>query len=131
MFPENSANQSSYSPFYSPSSSPTCSYSYSSSEPLVSPLQSPSGGPGARASPSNLCCWACGSQHLLWDCPHRPVPAGTCNLTSHVPVTPSNLHSCPAPGTPMPKYASVPRLMGLLSPLPCIGLLVKMNLIKI
>ena len=65
MFPENSANQSSCSPFCFPSSSPTCSCRVSFSELLVSPPQSPSEHPGDRTSPSNLCCWAGSGQHLL------------------------------------------------------------------
>ena len=58
------------------------------------PPQSPSEGLSDRASPSNLCCLACSGWHLLWDCPHSPVPTGTCNLTSHVPVTPQLLLPC-------------------------------------
>ena len=112
MFPENSTNWSSCSPFCSPSFSPTCSCIDSFLELLVSPLQSHSEGPGARASLSNLGCWACGVKHLLQDCSHSPAPAGTWNLTSHVPMTFSNLHSHPASGAPMPKCALVPQVDG-------------------
>ena len=76
------------------------------------PLLRAVGGPGARASPSNLCYWACNGKHLLLDCNQSPVPAGTCNLTSHVLVILSNLHSYPASGATTLKCASVPQVDG-------------------
>ena len=76
---------------------PTQYSSVSFSEPPVSPPQSPSEGLDDRASPSHLCCWFCGGQHLLQACPHGPAPTGTCNPASHVPVTPPNLHFHSAP----------------------------------
>ena len=53
----------------------------------------------------------CCGQHLLWDCPHSPVPTGTCSQTSHLPVIP-NLNSSPASESPMPGCTSVPNIAG-------------------